>query len=95
MIPNFKDLLPQFPWEGPPIPRIMSNRPLNPREIERYHGIIVAVKGHKTKSPSLPDWDISYVEYPPNEMKEYRNILTKAHVRIVKVTDSRIYFEQW
>ena len=63
------------------------------KDIERYHGIIVAVKGIPTKSLSLPDWPLSYVEFPVGEMKEYRNILMKAHVRIVKVTESRIYFE--
>lgn len=63
-------------------------------EIERYHGIIVAVGGINTKSPNLPDWDISYVEYPPGQMKEFREPLMKARVSIVKVTDRRIYFEQ-
>ena len=63
-------------------------------EIERYHGIIVAVGGINTKSPSLPDWNLSYVEYPPGQMAEYRGALMKARVSIVKVTDRRIYFEQ-
>ena len=63
-------------------------------EIERYHGIIVAVGGIKTKTPSLPDWDLSYVEYPPGQMPAYRQALMKARVRIVRVTDRRIYFEQ-
>lgn len=63
-------------------------------EIERYHGIIVAVGGINTKTPSLPDWDISYVEYPPGQMEKFRGALMKARVNIVKVTDLRIYFSQ-
>ncbi|MBA7704795.1 hypothetical protein ES703_113613 [subsurface metagenome] len=63
-------------------------------EIERYHGIIVGVGGIKTKTPLLPDWDLSYVEYPPGQMPIYRQALMKARVRIVRVTDRRIYFEQ-
>ena len=63
-------------------------------EIERYHGIIVAVGGINTKTPNLPDWELSYVEYPPGQMREYRDALMKARVSIVRVTDSRIYFEQ-
>ena len=63
-------------------------------EIELYHGIIVAVGGINTKSPSLPDWDLSYVEYPPGQMPEYRQALMKERVSIVRVTDKRIYFEQ-
>ena len=63
-------------------------------EIERYHGIIVAVGGINTKSPSLPDWDISYVQYPSGQMTKYRDALMKARVTIVRVTDMRIYFEQ-
>lgn len=74
----------------PHVPKSKSNV----ADIERYHGIIVAIKGHNTKSPNLPDWYISYVEYPQSEMKEYRDILVRAHVNILKVTDSRIYFEQ-
>lgn len=62
-------------------------------EIERYHGIIVAVGGIKTKVPNLPDWDLSYVEYPPGRMEEFRGALMRARVRIVKVTKQRIYFE--
>ena len=63
-------------------------------EIERYHGIIVAVGGIKTKTLMLPDWDLSYLEYPPGQMKEYRSAMMKARLRIAQVTDRRIYFEQ-
>ena len=63
-------------------------------EIERYYGVIVAVGGINTKSPNLPDWDISYVEYPTGRMAEFGEALMKARVSIVRVTDKRIYFEQ-
>ena len=63
-------------------------------EIERYHGIIVGVGGINTKTLNLPDWDLSYVQYPPGQMKEYREALMKARVSITKVTDMRIYFVQ-
>ena len=63
-------------------------------EIERYYGVIVAVCGINTKSPNLPDWDISYVKYPTGRMAEFREALMKARVSIVRVTDKRIYFEQ-
>ena len=63
-------------------------------EIERYHGIIVGVGGINTKTPNLPDWDLSYVEYPQGQMPEYRAAMMKARVSIVRVTDRRIYFEQ-
>jgi len=63
-------------------------------EIERYHGMVVAVGGINTKTPMLPDWDISYVVYPQGRMAEFRDALTRARVRIVQVTDERIYFEQ-
>lgn len=63
-------------------------------EIERYHGIIVAVGGINTKTPSLPDWNLSYVTYPPGEMPQFRDALIREHVHVVRVTDQRIYFEQ-
>lgn len=63
-------------------------------EIERYHGIIVAIGGIDTKSLSLPDWELSYVEYPQGQMSQYRQALIKARVYIARVTDRRIYFEQ-
>lgn len=83
----------------------MSKEPLFPHvpksksqeadiEIERYHGIIVGVGGINTKTPNLPDWNLSYVEYPPGRMPEYREAMMKARVSIVRVTDRRIYFEQ-
>ena len=63
-------------------------------EIERYHGIIVGVGGISTKTLSLPDWDLSYVEYPPGQMEEFRAAMMKARLRIAQVTDMRIYFVQ-
>ena len=63
-------------------------------EIERHYGMIVAVGGINTKTTMLPDWELSYVEYPPGRMKEFRDALMKARVSIVRVTDMRIYFEQ-
>jgi len=71
---------------------------LNPEEealkVERYHGILVAVGGINTKSLSLPDWDLSYIEFPEGEMPKYRSTLMRASAKIVKVTNQRIYFEQ-
>ena len=89
----------------PLYPHVLKKEPLYPHvsksksqhgdiEIERYHGMIVGVGGINTKTPNLPDWDISYVQYPPGQMKEYREALMKARVSLVKVTDMRIYFEQ-
>jgi len=63
-------------------------------EIERSHGIIVAVGGINTKSPPLPDWALSYIEYPSGQKTQYRDALMKERVNIVQVTDRRIYFEQ-
>lgn len=63
-------------------------------EIERYHGLIVKVGDRNVKATNLPDWHLSYVEFSPGQMAEYRRALMRAHVRIVQVTDERIYFEQ-
>lgn len=35
MRPSFRDLLPQPPWEGPPLPRVLSQRANN--ELEAIH----------------------------------------------------------
>lgn len=63
-------------------------------EVERYHGIVVKVGNIPTKTLNLPDWDLSYVEYPPGKMPEYRSALMVAKIRLVRVTDRRIYFQQ-
>jgi len=63
-------------------------------EIERHYGIVVGVGGINTKTLNLPDWELSYVEYPPGQMPNYRDAMTKARLSIVRVTDKRIYFEQ-
>ena len=84
-----------MPRKGPLYPHVpKGNRQEADIEIERYHGIIVGVGGIKTKTPNLPDWDLSYVEYPPGEMEVYRNALQHERVRIAKVTKQRIYFEE-
>jgi hypothetical protein len=62
-------------------------------EVERYKGIIIRVGTSMVKSPPLPDWMLSYIEYPPGKMVEYREALQKQHVKIRKVTKERIYFE--
>ena len=62
-------------------------------EIERSFGQVVRVKRTPVKTVGLPDWSLEYVEFPSGEMEEYRDILIKA-VRIVKVTKSRIYYEE-
>ena len=77
-----------------PKSQIQKANPPEEIEIERYHGIIVGVGGISTKTLSLPDWDLSYVQYPPGQMEEYRAAMQKAHVRIARVTDMRIYFVQ-
>lgn len=64
-------------------------------EVERYHGIVVKVGNIPTKTLNLPDWDLSYVQYPPGKMAEYRDALIKAKVRVEHVTDMRIYFRQF
>ena len=63
-------------------------------QIERYQGIIVGVGGTPTKTLNLPDWDLSYVEFPEGKMKEYRTAMIKARVRIVKVTKERVYYSE-
>lgn len=63
-------------------------------EIKRYHGIIVKVGEVDVKDLNLPDWNLSYIEFPQGQMIEYRRALMKANVRLVHVTDMRIYFEE-
>lgn len=74
--------------------QIQKANPPEEIEIERYHGIIVKIGGISTKTLNLPDWDLSYVEYPPGQMKEYRDAMMKARLSIRQVTDRRIYFVQ-
>jgi len=78
----------------PHVPKSKSKSQEADIEIERYHGIIVGIGGISTKTLMLPDWDLSYVEYPPGQMKEFRSALMKARVSIAQVTDMRIYFVQ-
>ena len=63
-------------------------------EVRRYHGMIVQVGDAMVKSPSLPDWMLSYIEFLPGKMDEYRAALQQQRVRITKVTKQRIYFEE-
>jgi len=67
-------------------PEAFASVPQEDIGVERSHGIIVAVGGINTKTPMLPDWDISYVEYPPSQMAKFRDALMKARVDIVRVT---------
>lgn len=63
--------------------------------IERYYyGAIVAIGGSVVKSLTLPDWSVDYIEFPPGKMSDYRTVLTQERVKIIKVTETRIYFEQ-
>ncbi|MBA7584791.1 hypothetical protein ES708_26751 [subsurface metagenome] len=88
--------MPRKPPLFPHIPKsqIQKANPPEEIEIERYHGIIVKIGGIPTKTLMLPDWDLSYVEYPPGQMKEYRDAMMKARLSIRQVTDRRIYFVQ-
>jgi len=63
-------------------------------EIERYYGSIVKAGESTVKCVLLPDWDINYIEFPLGEMPNYRDALMRERVKIRKVTDIRIYFEQ-
>lgn len=63
-------------------------------EIKRSAGFMVRIGGVEVKSVMLPDWSLDFIEFPPGKMKEYRTALTQARMRITKVTDQRIYFEQ-
>lgn len=63
-------------------------------KVERYSGFIVKVGDSEVHSLSLPDWSVDYVEFPKGEMAEYRQVLMKNRVTIVKVMPTRIYFEQ-
>ena len=63
-------------------------------KVQRYHGQIVQVEDAQVRVPNLPDWSLEYIEYPQGEMPKYRDALMKERVKIVKVTDQRIYFEE-
>ena len=63
-------------------------------EIERFKGSIIRVGTAVVKTTPLPDWYLDFIEFPPNQMKDYRSALTQAKAKIVRVTEKRIYFEQ-
>lgn len=68
--------------------------PGNKIEVQRYHGQIIQVGSIRTKTVMLPDWSLSYVEFPPGEKNAYRDAFGGQGVRVEKVTNQRIYFEQ-
>ena len=45
----------------------------NKLEITRKQGLIIQVGPTRTKMVLLPDWDLSYVEFPPGEKSLYRD----------------------
>lgn len=61
--------------------------------VERYKGFIVRVGEAKVKVVNLPDWELNYIEFPPGQKVQYRDALMRERVRIVKVTQQRIYFQ--
>jgi len=66
----------------------------NKLEVQRYHGQIIQVGSIRTKALMLPDWSLSYVEFPPGEKNAYREAFAGQGVSVRKVTNQRIYFEQ-
>ncbi len=66
----------------------------NKLEVQRYHGQIIQVGSIRTKTVMLPDWSLSYVEFPPGEKNAYRDAFGGQGVRVVRVTNQRVYFEQ-
>jgi len=82
--------------------RERSSSPQITEEIERDPRTdkIVAIHGKVVRVILLPDWILEYVEF---ETKEEKEVLRKTLMRlefeeelkIVKVTDKRIYFEAW
>jgi len=68
--------------------------PGNKLEIQRSHGIVIQVGSIRTQAAPLPDWSLSYVEFPPGEKNAYREAFAGQGVRVVQVTNQRIYFEQ-
>ncbi len=68
--------------------------PGNKIEVKRYQGQIVQVGSIRTKTLMLPDWSLSYVEFPPGEKNAYREAFAGQGVSVRKVTNQRIYFEQ-
>lgn len=61
-------------------------------DYELYHGSVISILGETVMTPSLPDWDISYIKR--QDLDEQRRIIRKAGLNIVKVTAERIYFEE-
>ncbi len=72
----------------------MNNPSGNKLEITRKQGLIIQVGPTRTKMVLLPDWDLSYVEFPPGEKRLYRDAFGGQGVSVQKVTNQRIYFSQ-
>ena len=63
-----------------------------PEDCTLSHGSVVSILGETVMTPSLPDWDISYIKR--QNLNEQRRVILKARLNIVKVTAERIYFEE-
>ncbi len=63
-----------------------------PEDYTLSHGSVVSILGETVMTPSLPDWDISYIKR--QNLNEQRRVILKARLNIVKVTAERIYFEE-
>jgi len=65
-------------------------------EVKRENLIITEVCGKPVRVVLLPDWTLLYVEFTSKEeMQTLRRALVREEdVRLVKVTEKRIYFEQ-
>ena len=92
--------------EGPLRRRLREWRERKPEtrgqeEIERHPTTdkIVGVHGKTVRVVLFPDWILNYVEFETTEEKDaLRKALMKLEfeeeLKIVKVTDKRIYFEE-
>lgn len=63
--------------------------------VKFYDGIPIEVLGEPVYTASLPDWTLSYVRHG-GRMEEFRRSISRVReegVKIIKVTDQRIYFE--
>ncbi len=63
-------------------------------KVERTAGFVTKVGDLEVMELSLPDWSLSYIEFPEGEISKYRTVLTRREgIRIRQVTPTRIYFE--
>ena len=63
-------------------------------KVERTAGFVTKVGDLEVMELSLPDWPLSYIEFPEGKKSEYLQTLRQASVRIQKVFPTRIYFEE-